>query len=477
MRRRTLLRIPAVAAVAAQAPVRAAETMELGARRELFVDRYLIDRMEGAELRLQRPIERETVLQLDRPWEGAFCGYFTVIRDGAGFRLYYRGVPHAGADGRSEEVTCCADSTDGIHWTRPSLRLFEVRGSRENNVILAQDAPFSHNFCPFLDGRPGVPAQERFKAIAGIRKTGLAGFVSADWVHWKKLRPEPVLPVSQAPAYDSQNVAFWSEAEQRYVCYYRVFKNAIRWIARATSADFRHWEPGREMEFGDAPPEHLYTNQTSPYYRAPHIYVSIAARFMPGRQAVSDAEAKQIGVHPQYFKDCSDGVLLTSRGGYHYDRTFLEGFLRPGPGLENWVSRDNYPGLNLVGTGAAEMSFYVSRHYGQPTAHLSRYTLRLDGFAALHAPYRGGEMVTKPFRFAGRNLELNYATSAAGFLRAEVQSADGVLLAQSRELIGDRIARTVAWSGGKDLAEWSGQPVRLRFRMKDAELFSLRFTA
>ena len=87
---------------------------------------------------------------------------------------------------------------------------------------------------------------------------------------------------------------------------------------------------------------------------------------MPGRQVITAEEAKQIGVHPKYFQDCADGVLLTSRGGLVYDRTFLEGFLRPGVGVEHWVSRDNYPALNVVETGAQEMSFYVNRHYGSP---------------------------------------------------------------------------------------------------------------
>ena len=470
------------AALAAQPAARGEDILELGSKRELFVDRYLLASLEGAELRLQRPIEHETVFSFDRPWEGAFCAYTTVIKDGADFLLYYRGIPDAGPDGRIEEVTCYATSKDGVHWTRPSLGLFEVRGTRENNVIYAKDPPFSHNFCPFLDRKPGVPPVERFKAIGGSMKTGLAGFISADGVRWKKLRAEPLLPATTRPSYDSQNLAFWSEAEQSYVCYYRVFRRfpkvgGIRWIARATSPDFRTWTEGKEMEFGDAPPEHLYTNQTSPYYRAPHIYVSIAARFMIGRQVVSDAEAKAIGVHPQYYKDCADGVLLTSRGGLTYDRTFMEGFLRPGVGLENWVSRDNYPALNVVETSPQEMSFYVNRHYGQPTSHLSRYTLRLDGFSSLTAPYRGGEALTKPLRFTGQNLELNYATSAAGYVRVDLHGVNGEKLAESIELIGDRIARTVPWQSGTQLQQWQGKPVRLRFRIKDAELFSLRFTA
>ncbi len=456
-----------------------APALDVGSRRELFVDRWLIDRMTGTELRLQTPQERETVLTLDRPWEGSFSGYFTVLQDGANYHLYYRGSPSAGRDGQPSETTCYAQSTDGRRFTRPDLALHEVYGTKQNNVILAGMAPYSHNFCPFLDRRPGVPANERFKAIAGTREVGLAGFASGDGVHWRKLREEPLLPASKtASVYDSQNLAFWSEAEQQYLCYYRTFKNKVRWVSRATSKDFLNWTPGEEMNFGDAPPEHIYTNQTSPYFRAPHLAVSIAARFMPGRQAITAEEAKEIGVHPQYFNDCADGVLLTTRGGLRYDRTFMEGFLRPGVGIEHWVSRDNYPALNVVQSGPSEMSFYVNRRYGQPSAYLARFSLRLDGFASLHAGYQGGEMVTKPFRLVGERLELNYATSAAGYVRAELQTAEGApvagcALSDAPELIGDRIARTVAWKGKLP----AGQAVRLQLAMKDADVYSLRFVS
>ena len=75
------------------------------------------------------------------------------------------------------------------------------------------------------------------------------------------------------------------------------------------------------MKFGDTPIEHLYTNQTHAYFRAPQIYVAIAARFMPNRQVLTEEEALSLNVNPKYFKDCSDVVLMTSRGGNKYDRT------------------------------------------------------------------------------------------------------------------------------------------------------------
>ena len=118
--------------------------------------------------------------------------------------------------------------------------------------------------------------------------------------------------------------------------------------------------------------------------------------------------------------------------------------------------------------------------YDQRTAHLDRMTLRIDGFASVNAPYIGGEMVTKPFRFSGKELEINYATSAAGSLRIEVQEANGVPVAgcaldECPEVIGDELERIVCWEGGGDVSRLAGTPIRLRFVMKDADLFSLRF--
>jgi hypothetical protein len=461
----------------------AAPPIDIGTRRQLFVDRYLIESTQGVELRLSTPVDAGPAMLLDKPWEGAFSGYFTVIQDGALLRLYYRGEPHAGKDGNAEETTCYAESRDGAHWTKPELGLYEVAGTRKNNAVLAGDPPFSHNFSPMLDTRPGAAAGERYKALAGVHKSGLYAFASADGLRWRKLANTPVL-TSKAFAFDSQNVSFWSEAERLYVCYFRTWKRVgavnYRWVSRTTSRDYIHWEAPVEMNYGDAPPEHLYTNQTSPYFRASDIYVGISARFMPGRQVITAEQAAAIGVTPGYFKDCSDAVLISSRGGQRYDRTFLEAFLRPGLGVENWVSRSNYPALNLVQTGPAEMSFYVVRNYGQPSSYLRRYALRLDGFASAKAPYSGGELVTKPLRFRGRQLELNFATSAPGGIRIEIQDENGVpipgfTLAESRELIGDEIARAVTWTSGAGLGGLAGKSVQLRFKMHDADVFSLRF--
>ena len=118
--------------------------MDIGSRRELFVDDLLVDRLEGARLQLHPPQPREVVLRFDQPWEGLYSGYETVLKDGDLFRFYYRGMPVA-RHAEDVEVTCVAESRDGIRWTRPKLGLFEVQGTKDNNVVLARHRG-CHNF-------------------------------------------------------------------------------------------------------------------------------------------------------------------------------------------------------------------------------------------------------------------------------------------------------------------------------------------
>ena len=240
------------------------------------------------------------------------------------------------------------------------------------------------------------------------------------------------------------------------------------------------------MHYGDAgtkPPEGLYTNQTFPYFRAPHIYIATPARFMEGRRVLTDAQVKELGIGKdcQWLKnDCSDAVLMSSRGGNRYDRTFMKAWIAPGMGLRNWVSRSNYPAWGIVPTGSTEMSVYLDRHNAQKSNHVARYVMRTDGFISVQAPYDGGEMTTKLIRFEGNRLKLNFATSAAGGVRVEIQDANGkpipgFALDDAVELIGDEVDRTVAWRQGTDVSKLAGQPIRLRFVMKEADLYSLCF--
>ena len=308
------------------------QVIDIGSRRELFVDHYLIDKLDGASLKLHEPRDEGIALQLDRQWEGPYPWTFTVLKDGDLYRMWYRGLYERSSGGGPKSSICYAESSDGVSWTRPNLGLFEVRGIKDNNVVM----PGNGTLSPFLDARPGVPSAERYKALSGPRV-----YVSPDGFHWKKLREEPVMSYD-GPAWDSQNVAFWSESEQCYVAHVRTYRlmadtleesqkvyrrmygddgHGWRWIARSTSQDFVNWSEVVDMDFGDTPYEQLYTNGTHPYFRAPHIYVALAKRFMPGMRAIPAEEADKLVPDPgKAYTDTSDSVFFTTRGGLRYDR-------------------------------------------------------------------------------------------------------------------------------------------------------------
>lgn len=460
--------------------------IRLGTRLELFVDDYLIDSMRGTALQAHEPRRENVALAMDKPWEGGFVNYGTVIRDGGRFLMYYRGWRMVNREGIA--VYCLAESSDGIRWSRMELALNPFGRQRKTNIFLA-DCKATHSFSPFLDTRPGCPKKERFKAIGLVpeadgKGSALGAFVSADGIHWSLMQKEPViLKDPQTPhAFDSQNVAFWSETERCYLCYFRTWNNARR-ISRATSRDFLRWTPRVQMEYRrlgkPAPVEELYVNQTSPYFRAPHLYVALAARFMAGKRVLTDEEAEPLGIEPRYKNDCSDPVLLTSRGGTWYDHTFMGSLIRPGPQPTHWTSRTNYPLLNLIQTGPAEMSMFTHESYAQTGACIRRHSLRLDGLGSVRAPWQGGSMTTKPFTFEGPRLLLNYGCSAAGGIRVAVTAPDGkpfkgFSLDDCTPVYGDRIEHAVEWKGGS-LKALNGKPVRMAFEMKDADLFALRF--
>jgi hypothetical protein len=206
------------------------------------------------------------------------------------------------------------------------------------------------------------------------------------------------------------------------------------------------------------------------------LLVALPFRLFPDRAVYPLAQQKALGVPEQHAKGVSDSVFMTSRGGTRYDRMFMESFVRPGQDLRAWHSRESQPSNGVVPTGPGEMSFYLINHYPMPTEHLTRMVLRTDGFASTHAGYTPGTLLTKPLVFRGNRLQLNFATSAAGSLQVEILDGNGRVLATSEELAGDEIGRVVSWKGLPDVAWLAGRVVRLRFTLKDADLFALQFT-
>lgn len=493
-----------VASLVSVTLLHASEPIVIGSRRELFVEGALIESLKDARRQLHHPTAREIAITHNAPWEGAGSGYHSVIHDGDRYRLYYRGSVIGIEKKRlklGREVYCYAESRDGITFTKPELGLHEIDGSKANNVLWTGVG--THNFAPFLDSRTDCPPESRFKALGGqAHEGGLFAFHSPDGIRWSLMRPEPVVTEG---AFDSQNLAFWDATAGVYRAYFRTFTGGIttgkvwkpegfRAIRTATSRDFLKWENFADLTYKDSPAEHLYTNQVGPYFRAPHVLIGFPTRYVErgwsdSMRALPELEQREdrAAANLRYGTAITEGLLMASRNGVHFER-WNEAFLRPGPERPaTWLYGQQYIAWHAVETAATlpgaprELSLYATEGSWHSKGNaLRRYTLRLDGFVSINAPLSGGELLTKPLTFVGNTLTLNFATSAAGDIRVEIQDATGqpipgFTLNESAELFGDSLSRTVTWKNGRDLSRLAGQPIRLRFVLRDADLFSLKF--
>jgi len=452
-----------------------ADPIALGARRELFVDDFLIDKMDGVELKLHKPEAREVSITCDAPWEGNTSAYYTLFQDGELYRMYYRAshFDEKTKKATHAELTCYAESRDGITWTKPKLGIIEFQGSKENNIVWAGPGG-THNFSPFKDTNPACDPKARYKALAGgttlvngKKKSCLHAFQSADGLHWSKIRDEAVITDG---AFDSQNLAYFDNERGEYRAYWRYFFRGpivesgkkpagVRAIRTAVSKDFLTWEKQSDLQYGDAPAEHLYTNAIRAYDRAPHLFIGFPTRYQPAHQQV-------------------EPVFMSSRDGVNFKR-WPEALIPITAPKDRDGNRSNYmtSGLLQLPGSKQELSVYATEaYYAGPGSRVRRFVYRMDGFVSASAAKRG-EILTKPFTFEGNALHVNLTSD--GETRFELQDEKGApisgfSLEDCTALRGDQVDATVQWKGGS-LKVLAGRPLRLRAVLDKANWYSLHF--
>ncbi len=482
----------------------------IGTRRECFFDDFLIDKERSTtSTLLHKPQIKDVTMVCDEPWEGDGCDFFNFFYDDGIYRMYYLGweVPKKESDTLSIRV-CYAESKDGLTYEKPRLGICDFCGSKENNIILDQATMEFDNFYVFKDENPACKKGEKYKAIAlDISKKALVAFYSDDGIHFEKGDI-----ITEKGAFDSLNVAFWDKDAALYRCYIRGFhepgdlKHAhpdderplyvdgvirnekIRDIRYMESKDFKNWTRPMHLDFGDKPDVPLYTNVVSKYPRAPHVLVGFPTRYIERKEwtpcfdALCGAQARmsRFQRNKRMGLTVTDCVFMTSRDGVHFAR-YDESFIRPGAEHEtNWVYGSGYPTVGFVETPShvnpdcdKELSMFCFEGHmsGTPTK-VRRYALRLDGFRSVHAGETEETLVTKPFVFEGSRLFANISTSAWGYMHFELQATDGRSIS-SFEMFGDSVDKPICFH--EDISSLAGAEVVLRVRMRDADLYSIKF--
>jgi hypothetical protein len=175
-----------------------------------------------------------------------------------------------------------------------------------------------------------------------------------------------------------------------------------------------------------------------------------------------------------------------SRDGVHWTR-YRTPYVRLG--LEGEGDNEAiYMGIGIVRNGNELYQYYNGRSVpreGLPTGpgwtEDFRVVQRLDGFVSADAPYSGGELTTVPMTYRGEALCLNVDAAATGHVLVEVQdehgqAIEGYELSRADLISGNHLAKKVTWQGSDKLKIKAGQPIRLRFVMRNCKLYAFQFT-
>jgi len=252
--RREFLASTTLLAAQAQPP---ASTHTIGDAPQLFVDLDFVASLENVRQAFHSAEKHpgNPVLRKEMPWEQDRGTWGSVIYDPDAriFKAWYGGLsgrPRPGSD-VSRQVMCYATSADGVHWDRPQLGLYEVMGTRENNVVVGDDHHDGMgHWESTLQDRDEADPQRRYKAVGWSSYdwdgplSGIYTMTSPDGLRWTHT-PEPVFHFHPrkgtsdlGPVGDAQSLMI-DTLQRRYVAYLRGLPHRLM----SVSQDFVTWTP------------------------------------------------------------------------------------------------------------------------------------------------------------------------------------------------------------------------------------------
>jgi hypothetical protein len=464
------------------------------ARRQLFLDDTLVASRSNVRRVTQQASKfaGNPVLTPDEPWENNFAIDASVLRENGRYRAWYstwNGVAYA-------------ESRDGIHWAKPHLNIVRVDG-RQTNFVLHKTAggpktpTYAELFGVLRDDKDPNP-QRRYKmgflSIEPFKgqgyedtfhkgqRRGLGVATSPDGIHWSLANAFATEAIC-----DGMTTWMRDPASGKWVLYGRTQETPpavqaawskypwyAKWhwgraVARVESPDFLTWDYSRPAsapvvmapDLDDVPGTEIYSMFVFPYES---VYIGLVQRYI---------------ANPDHAT--LDYVLAVSHDGVHFTRVEdRQPFMALG-GTGEWDRfihvMSNSPPIEV---GDDLRFYYDGRPYrhepydgkdsGPMTGAIGFATVKRDRFVALEASFDGGTFETPPLLLKNGALHVN-ARSDAGTTQVEALDAGGKVVARARPIQTDGLDIPVEWETGSRPER--GVPLRLRFTLRNAQLFAL----
>lgn len=485
--------------------------IEIGSRRQTFLDDLLLHEASQISKFVGRPekYSGNPIMVADQPWEQGRSAVFSGVQitgqsvlfdDEEGiFKMWYLGWPWQEGKGHlNRRPWCYAISRDGYNWEKPNLGIYDYQGSTRNNIVLDWSDPQYFNV--IKDPGEKDPLR-RYKALGEMEGPipnhtgGVAVAFSPDGLHWKNYEGNPVVRHGPNLA-DAPTIFGWDPKRRKYVSYFRpghpiagefyaegLNRGAhMRTYGYSESDDFIHWTPTRLML---APDDKDRTD-----FQYMQLTAGIDGEFY-------------VGFHTMYetHEQTWDTFLLSSRDGFHWnwiDRnvpflgrgevgTYDDGYMTPnGPIFRDgkvWIYYSSFSGAHSM----------VPTKLGKTDIAIALCTMPQNRWMGLLAGPNRGTIVTRPLFFSGSRLLVDIDASVPiqmprpdgprrfdeCAVRIAVEEESGAPIerftAERSAVLTSSGEQEVKWSGGADLGKWAGKPVRLRFEMLNAALYSFQF--
>lgn len=499
--------------------------IHVGTERQLFLDNYILDWLDGVERIFPAPDRPEVPVLLanDHPWEFRESPWPAAALqdpDTGQYKLWY--VIHLGQDPFADSGMglCYAESDDCMHWHKPLLdRGQPFADITPTNIVLSDSG---HHLSVVLNPDRSNP-ETRYLLLYNphdkARARGMHSMSSVlgspDGIHWHTISEH-----CEHRHHHFQRV-IWDESIQKWIGYsqYSHHWNPLhrrRQIGRQESADFIHWSPKEIVlspEWDPSVAPHVEFHDMS-VRKVGGTYIGLMAEFVaePIWCARDSRNWRDIAHAHLCLYSSRDGKRwlrahgpepwAPNRGPGHCDYGFTavtvadqlvhDGktyifYLATGD-KQHWFSRT--PPGDLVPRAHTARAKANWERYGQVLGDypprwkraLNTLILREDGWACLRPLYEEGRVLSQQFVFEGDELAIN-ADCTGGFVQAELLdphfepypgfSRDDSVPAHAER--PGQIWHTLQWKGQTDLRALWNKPVRLAFHLHQADLYSFQF--
>lgn len=460
------------------------DTINIEIGRQLFVDDFLIENSTLSR-RFHYPVYHPAnpVLSPDKEWEKigtAGAAFAAPFSDGVWydekenkFKMWYMAgggeysVNNAG-------LTCYAESTDGIVWTKPSLSV--VNGTNITDYNSDRDASVV-----WID-KQEINNSKRYKMFLVARTDGKWLYhykTSGDGKLWRQSSVSKPL-ADRSTVYKNPFRENWVFSMRHNI---RVNENKL---VRARDYN-EHTDPDLGTKsseallsrfwFGPWPNEikHPRFPEVSPaiYNQDATAYESILIGFFNVWQGPENDVAATTGEIKR--NQISVGY---SRDGYSWYREDMSPFMAVNEtdGAWNYGNLQSSAGNPLIVDD--KLYFYISgRKFNNNNREITTTglaTLRRDGFASMYTE-SAGTLTTPTLKFKGEYFFVN--ANVSGNLKVEVLDLDGNIINGFSKndclgFIGDETKQLIKWKANNSLKSLIGKNIKLRFYLEDGEIYS-----